>query len=135
MVAAAAAARARHPGYRGEWHTFRQYVRNVAPAAARDLWVLFEPDLLPGYFWSFPVGDGDANVGFGIVRGGSIVTRDMKQLWPDLLARPHIRALLGPDVEPEGTHRAWPIPPASTTSCWPTAGCCSSATPPRPPTR
>ncbi len=98
------------PGYRGEWHTFRQYVRNVSPAAARDLWVLFERDLLPGYFWSFPVGDGDANIGFGIVRGGEVTPHDMKARWPDLLARPAIRDLLGPDAEPEAPHRAWPIP-------------------------
>ena len=98
------------PGYRGEWHAFRQYMHHVSPRAARELWVLFEPDLLPGYFWSFPVGDGQANVGFGIVRGGGVTTHDMRQLWPDLLDRPHIRALLGSDAEPEGTHRAWPIP-------------------------
>ena len=98
------------PGYRGEWHAFRHYVRHVSPRAARELWVSFERDLLPGYFWSFPVGDGQANVGFGIVRGGSITTRDMKQLWPELLARPHIRDLLGPDAEVEAPHRAWPIP-------------------------
>ena len=98
------------PGYRGEWHAFRQYVRNVSPAAARDLWVLFERDLVPGYFWSFPVGDGDANIGFGIVRGGRVTPHDMRQRWPDLLARPHIRALLGPDAELEDSHRAWPIP-------------------------
>jgi len=98
------------PGYRGEWHAFRQYMHHVSPRAARELWVLFEPDLLPGYFWSFPVGDGQANVGFGIVRGGGVTTHDMGQLWPELLDRPHIRELLGPDAEPEGTHRAWPIP-------------------------
>ncbi len=98
------------PGYRGEWHAFRQYVHGVAPAAARDLWVLFERDLLPGYFWSFPVGDGDANIGFGIVRGGKVTPHDMKELWIDLLARPHIRELLGPDAQPEAPHRAWPIP-------------------------
>jgi len=34
----------------------------------------------------------------------------MKAKWPDLLARPAVRALLGPDVELEGSHRAWPIP-------------------------
>ena len=34
----------------------------------------------------------------------------MKQLWPDLLARPHVRELLGPDAEPEAPHKAWPIP-------------------------
>ncbi|MEZ5177822.1 MAG: hypothetical protein R2746_05920 [Acidimicrobiales bacterium] len=34
----------------------------------------------------------------------------MKALWPELLARPHIAAVLGPDAEPEGRHQAWPIP-------------------------
>jgi flavin-dependent dehydrogenase len=98
------------PGYRGDWHAFRQYVRGVSPDASRDLWVLFEPDLLPGYFWSFPVGHDAANIGFGILRGGSVTPHDMKALWPDLLARPHVRALLGPDAAAEGPHRAWPIP-------------------------
>jgi geranylgeranyl reductase family protein len=98
------------PGYLGEWHAFRQYFRGVSDAAANELWVMFERDLLPGYFWSFPVGDGEANVGFGILRGGRIATRDMKQLWPELLARPHVRELLGPGAEAEGPHKAWPIP-------------------------
>jgi geranylgeranyl reductase family protein len=100
------------PGYRGEWHAFRQYVRGVEAPADRELWILFERDLLPAYFWSFPVGDGGANIGFGIRRGGALTTRDMKALWPDILARPHVRELLGPDAEPEGPHRAWPIPAA-----------------------
>lgn len=98
------------PDYRGEWHAFRQYFRNVGPAAQHDLYVSFEPDFLPGYFWSFPVGDGDANVGFGIRRGANWRVGAMADLWPELLARPHIRALLGPDAHPEGAHRAWPIP-------------------------
>lgn len=97
-------------GYRGEWHAFRQYFVNVAPAAASELWIWFEPDLLPGYMWSFPLGDGAANVGFGILRGGSITTQEMGALWPDLLARDHIREVLGADAQPEGSHRAWPIP-------------------------
>jgi flavin-dependent dehydrogenase len=97
------------PGYLGEWHAFRQYFRNVGPDA-RDLWVWFEPDLLPGYAWSFPLPGGGANVGFGIERGGRIATKEMKALWPDLLARPHIAAVLGPEAEPEGRHQAWPIP-------------------------
>lgn len=96
-------------GYRGEWHAFRQYFRNVGPQAAK-LWVWFEPDILPGYVWSFPVGDGVANVGFGILRGGEIPTQKMKTLWPEILQRPHIREVLGVDAEPEDTHRAWPIP-------------------------
>ncbi|MBX3285778.1 MAG: geranylgeranyl reductase family protein [Actinobacteria bacterium] len=97
------------PGYLGEWHAFRQYFRNTGPAA-RDLWVWFEADLLPGYAWSFPLPDGRANVGFGIQRGAKVTTKQMKALWPELLARPHIAAVLGPDAEPEGRHQAWPIP-------------------------
>lgn len=96
--------------YRGEWHAFRQYFQNVGPAAAKELWIWFEPDVLPGYVWSFPVGDGRANVGFGIIRGGDVTTQDMKTLWPELLDRPHIREVIGHDARPESPHRAWPIP-------------------------
>lgn len=97
-------------GYRGEWHAFRQYVSGVGPLASKDLYISFDSDLVPGYFWSFPLPDGRANIGFGIQRGGGYSTRAMKALWPDLLSRPHIRAVLGPDVVPDEPHRAWPIP-------------------------
>ncbi|MBV8980027.1 MAG: geranylgeranyl reductase family protein [Acidimicrobiia bacterium] len=97
------------PGYLGEWHAFRQYFSGVGPQAA-GLWVWFEPDFLPGYAWSFPLPGGRANVGFGIQRNSGIRVRDMKDLWPDLLARPHIKEVLGPDAVAEAPHRAWPIP-------------------------
>lgn len=98
------------PGYLGEWHAFRQYVSNVGPVAQRDLYVSFEADLVPGYFWSFPLPGGRANIGFGIQRGGSHRTRDMKRLWPELLERPHVRELLGDEMVADEPHRAWPIP-------------------------
>jgi menaquinone-9 beta-reductase len=83
----------------------------VGPRAVRELFVWFEPDLLPGYAWSFPLPDGRANVGFGIQRGGKVErVQDMARIWPELLARPHIAEVLGPDVQPEAPHRAWPIP-------------------------
>jgi geranylgeranyl reductase family protein len=97
-------------GYLGEWHAFRQYFRDVGPSAASELWVWFEPDLLPGYAWSFPLPDGRANVGFGIQRVVGEPTKSMKAQWPELLARPHIAAVLGPDATPESPHKAWPIP-------------------------
>ena len=97
------------PGYLGEWHAFRQYFSGVGPAAD-GLWVWFEPDLLPGYAWSFPLPGGRANVGFGIHRGAGIATHDMKRMWPEILARPHIREVLGDGAQPEGIHKAWPIP-------------------------
>jgi geranylgeranyl reductase family protein len=99
------------PGYRGEWHAFRQYFGGVGPRAGRDLFVWFEPDLLPGYAWSFPLPGGRANVGFGIVRGERVERiQDMAGIWRDLLDRPHIRQVLGQGAEPEAPHRAWPIP-------------------------
>lgn len=96
--------------YRGEWHAFRQYFGDVSERAASELMVWFEPDLLPGYAWSFPLGDGSANVGFGIQRGHRFSTQDMKTLWPALLEREHVADFLGPSAKPEAPHRAWPIP-------------------------
>jgi len=98
------------PSYRGEWHAFRQYFRHVEGRGAHELFAWFEPDFLPGYAWSFPVGDGGANVGFGIMRDTGWNVGAMGQLWSELVERPHIRAVLGDAAVPEAPHRAWPIP-------------------------
>ncbi len=97
------------PGYLGEWHAFRQYFTGVDGPAATQMWVWFEPDLLPGYAWSFPLPGGRANVGFGIQRRPGRPTRTMKEQWVDLLSRDHVRQALGSGM-PEGPHKAWPIP-------------------------
>ena len=96
--------------YLGEWHALRQYFAGVDGPAAHQLWVLFEPDLLPGYAWTFPLPGGRVNIGFGIVRRPGEPTSVMKRQWPELLARPHIRNLLGPAAAPEAPLKAWPIP-------------------------
>lgn len=98
------------PGYRGEWHAARQYLFDVGPRAATELFVWFEPDLLPGYAWSFPVAGGRANVGVGIQHGGPYAVGALRRLWNELLCRPHIRAVLGDAAQAEGPLRAWPIP-------------------------
>ena len=36
--------------------------------------------------------------------------RELKELWPELLARPVLRDILGPDARPTEPVRAWPIP-------------------------
>lgn len=97
------------PGYTGEWQAFRAYVRGAGPAA-RDLWVFFEPDLLPGYAWSFPLPGGTANVGFGVWRDGRPPRPASAALLAEVLARPHVAGVLGPGARPEGPVRAWPIP-------------------------
>jgi flavin-dependent dehydrogenase len=106
----------------GTWHAFRQYFSGVDD---RRLWVLFEEDLLPGYAWVFPVGDGRANVGFGVLRdragspgadpserasGRAPSGKALAATWRSLTDRPSIRRALGPHARPEGTARAWPIP-------------------------
>jgi geranylgeranyl reductase family protein len=91
----------------GTWHAFRQYFRGVDDPR---LYVLFEADLLPGYAWVFPLPDGHANVGFGVLRRPGMTGKELNARWRELLTRPSVRAVLGPDAEPEATHRAWPIP-------------------------
>lgn len=95
-------------GYLGEWHAFRQY-RKASTDESRDLWVMFEEDLRPGYAWSFPLADDTVNVGIGILRQPGEPTRDLGRRFREVLERPHIAALLGPSVE-EAPAKAWPIP-------------------------
>lgn len=97
------------PGYLGEWHAMRQYLSHAGPLSRR-LWVWFEPDLLPGYAWSFPLPDGGVNVGLGIQRHKGMSTGGLKQLWQELLTRTHVTDVLGPDVRPAGPLKTWPIP-------------------------
>ncbi len=47
--------------------------------------------------------------GSGSPAGPGVSVRPMAAQWRDLLERPAMRAVLG-DAEPEGHHRAWPIP-------------------------
>jgi len=104
--------------YRGDWHAFRGYLRASGPAA-RDMWVWFEPDLLPGYAWSFPLGDGRVNVGFGVPRArrghdsadsaGTLDGKEIAAVWASLTERGHIATVLGAH-QPDGPTRAWPIP-------------------------
>jgi geranylgeranyl reductase family protein len=96
-------------GYLGDWHAIRQYFTGTGPAAEK-MWVWFDADILPGYAWSFPLPGGGANVGYGILRRPGQATGSMKALWADLVTRPHIASVLGPDARPEEPFKAWPIP-------------------------
>jgi geranylgeranyl reductase family protein len=94
----------------GTWHAFRQYFRGVDDGR---MWVLFDPELLPGYAWVFPVGGGRANVGFGVLRDTRSGARTGKQLaaqWREVVNGTKLRDILGPRAEADGAHRAWPIP-------------------------
>ncbi|MBA2609105.1 MAG: NAD(P)/FAD-dependent oxidoreductase [Actinobacteria bacterium] len=95
-------------GYLGEWHAFRQY-RHAFTDESRDLWVMFEQDLRPGYAWSFPLADDTVNVGIGILRRPGEPTRDLGRRFREVMERPHVAAMLGPSVA-EAPPKAWPIP-------------------------
>ncbi len=43
----------------------RQYYRNIGGCTGNELEIFFLKDFLPGYFWIFPLKNGEANVGFG----------------------------------------------------------------------
>jgi geranylgeranyl reductase family protein len=96
--------------YLGEWHALRQYAHGVTGPAGSRLYVWFEPDLLPGYAWSFPLADGRVNLGFGILRGSTQKVGDMNQLWSSVLSRPHVREALGASAVIDDKVSAWPIP-------------------------
>ena len=73
------------------------------------MWVWFSPALLPGYAWSFPLGDGTVNVGVARRRRRRVASSP--SAWRAILAQtvPRIarRARLGARRRPA---RAWPIP-------------------------
>jgi flavin-dependent dehydrogenase len=102
--------------YLGEWHAARQYAHHVTGPAAERLFVWFEPELLPGYAWSFPLHGGRANLGYGILRGGAVRTAESKTLWREILERPHVRDALGAGAVVEDKFMAWPIPAQVTKS-------------------
>jgi flavin-dependent dehydrogenase len=82
----------------------------VRGRAGDRLYVWFDADLLPGYAWSFPLPGGRVNIGFGLLRTPGDSVQHMRTLWPEILQRGHVREALGPGVELEGRHTAWPIP-------------------------
>lgn len=96
--------------YLGEWHAFRQYYEGVSPLASSELAIWFEPDIRPGYAWSFPISDDRVNLGFGVHRVEGTSVQYMKRVWADLKNRSRIVDFLGPGAVPAGPVRAWPIP-------------------------
>ena len=94
---------------RGEWLAFRQYISGVE-TDRNNLHVWFEKDLLPGYAWSFPLPDGKANVGFGVLKSKHSSASETAQLARDLLNRDSISETLGGNIKSEGRQTAWPIP-------------------------
>ena len=95
---------------RDAWFAYRQYASGVSARAATELWVRFDPALLPGYGWSFPLGGDRVNVGIGVPRQSGTSGKALKRSWNEVISSPFFGALLGGGATLEGAVRAWPIP-------------------------
>lgn len=95
------------PDRRPQWMAWRAYLDGADRARTRPMWVWFDPALLPGYGWSFPVGDGVLNV--GVVTAG-LSGRRLADAWRQTLEGAFLRSLVGPGALLEAPARAWPIP-------------------------
>ena len=98
-----------HGNGRSPWFAARCYVEQ---AETRALWVGFDPDLLPGYWWIFPIGNDRANLGFCVPRSQYRSGKALRQISDGLIDRASIRAALGDKarISPAGPMPAWPIP-------------------------
>jgi geranylgeranyl reductase family protein len=89
----------------------RWYWKGVTGFDARARYELhFVDEAIPGYFWIFPLGDGRANVGIGML-SAEIKKRDvqLKPLLERLVAHPRFRDRFSA-AEPEGRMRGWGLP-------------------------
>jgi flavin-dependent dehydrogenase len=94
---------------------FRIYFRDVKGMTGR-MEIHFLDELLPGYFWIFPVGNGEANVGAGMVesavqgRNGFAKVNLRKKTYELLATHPRLRERFASAREIEGSFRGWQLP-------------------------
>jgi len=92
----------------GDWHAFRQYFPRTNDMKDREIYVSFESDLIPAYFWNFPLADGSSNIGFGIHTGSINRLGGMAEMWRDIQTRNHLATFF--QTESDERLKAWPIP-------------------------
>ena len=110
------AERARRRPWPAPLHAFRTYVTGIGPVAAEGMWVWFEPGLLPGYAWCFPLAGSRANVGICLPRPPGSPGGRLAKAWRDALSATFLDSLVGPGAQLEGPVRSWPIPTGATTA-------------------
>ncbi len=95
---------------------FRIYYRGVKDLT-HGMEIHFVDELLPGYFWIFPSGDGEANVGAGMVetalkaRQGGKRKLNLRRATYDLIAtHPRFKDRFAGATEVAGSFRGWQLP-------------------------
>ena len=101
-----------HDHWIGAFRIYYQGVRSLSS----EMEIHFLDELLPGYFWIFPVGNGEANVGAGMVEtqlqgrsGGKKI--NLRRATYDLIANhPRFRERFAGATEVEGSFKGWQLP-------------------------
>jgi geranylgeranyl reductase family protein len=94
---------------------FRIYYRDIAGLGDR-IEVHFLDELMPGYLWIFPAGDGLANVGAGMVESylvghDGVPKMNLRKITYELIAsHPRFKDRFAPATEVEGSFRGWQLP-------------------------
>ena len=94
---------------------FRIYFRGVG-GLTDNMEIHLLDELLPGYFWIFPVGAGEANVGAGMVesavqgREGGAKINLRKRTYQMLATHPRLRDRFAGAREVDGSFRGWQLP-------------------------
>ena len=94
---------------------FRIYFKGVRDLGT-SMEIHFLDELLPGYFWIFPVGNGEANVGAGMVETelqgrGSGPKINLRRTTYDLIANhPRFRERFAGATEEPGSFKGWQLP-------------------------
>jgi geranylgeranyl reductase family protein len=94
---------------------FRTYYRDISGLGDR-IEIHFLEDLVPGYLWIFPIGDGLANVGAGMVESllvgnnGAPKVNLKKTAYRLLASHPRFSARFRGAKEVEGSFKGWQLP-------------------------
>lgn len=103
------------PHFREKQHligALRVYYKNVKGFdLGNHLEFFFDKELLPGYFWSFPLTNGEANVGLGMV-STSISDKkiNLKKMLSRVMENNQKVAAMFADAEPLENPRGWGLP-------------------------
>ena len=97
------------------WGSVRQYWKNVEGSHKNNLLEFYYPKDLPmGYFWIFPLANGEFNVGYGITSQiASERNLNIRKIFREIIANDPVIAHRFKNAEPVGEEEGWGIPVAS----------------------
>ncbi len=80
----------------------------------RHLEFFYDKKLLPGYFWAFPLPNGEANVGLGMTSTAiSAKKANLKNMLADIIENHPVVSEMFADAEPLEKNRGWGLPTAT----------------------